>query len=430
MNTTDRNLPLAKILLRQYARQLGFGCVLGLLLCALLTAIWTEQFFLRAIRSTSANLANNISDNLASGDVRGMQNLFFNAAREQDIFSATLYDRHGHAILAWANGALVDTEAIADRSLIAKPTLHLTSNRICTITPVSGQAGLLGNLKVDYHAWPLYWQMLLLLLSNAAAFLLAGCCSIALFFRQQLRTLQPLQLLTQQAQQVLDTSDYSLRVQEVPGFADLGGSFNAIIARMESWENSAHSASQLHRAAEERSHVLDNHDSLTKLPNRHYFHKLITNSIEDALGNHQHLCLMFLDLDHFKLLSERLGYDACDQILLIVAERCQALLSPGDTLCRVDADEFALVFPQQKNLESVRQLADQILHAMQAPMLLKSGSCQVSASIGIACCPLHALEQRLFLRNADLALQSAKAAGRNTWRLYDPNQTNDPDLSL
>jgi len=66
-------------------------------------------------------------------------------------------------------------------------------------------------------------------------------------------------------------------------------------------------------------------------------------------------------------------------------------------------------------------VAERLLHAVQEPIVIRGKKLLLTASVGIACCPLHAKEQRLFLHNTDLALKAARAAGHNTWRIFTPD---------
>ncbi|MBR7784713.1 GGDEF domain-containing protein, partial [Undibacterium luofuense] len=82
------------------------------------------------------------------------------------------------------------------------------------------------------------------------------------------------------------------------------------------------------------------------------------------------MALMFIDLDQFKTISDKLGYDVCDQVLIAMSERLMEVLRSTDTLCRVGADEFAVILPAVGSLDTVRQLAERLLQALRRPLIM------------------------------------------------------------
>ncbi|MEB0232750.1 GGDEF domain-containing protein, partial [Undibacterium sp. 10I3] len=125
------------------------------------------------------------------------------------------------------------------------------------------------------------------------------------------------------------------------------------------------------------------------------------------------------------------GYDAGDLILATMANRLCAVLRNTDTLCRVDGDEFAAIFPDIGSIEMAQTLADRLVQAVREPLILRGKKLTITASVGVACCPLHGKEQRLYLHNTDLALKEAKYSGTNTWRIFSATTAQaDAQLAL
>jgi len=380
----------------------------------------------------SVMLGSNLSDRLIAGDTRGMQNLVLNTVSDHDILAITLYDNKGHPILSSGNGSLVNTDNYPDIVLQQTSGFAFYPGNFSISTPIADNSGIHGQLIVQSRTMPLYRQISKLFICFLGSFIVITMVTAYLLAQQQIRLFQPVVSLTDVAERVASTGDYSLRVsvENAGDLSKLSMYFNLMLARMEAWEADMHSEAHERREAESRLSILENHDSLTKLPNRHFFHRLLTNNLEDAIANHEMMALMFIDLDHFKSISETYGYDACDQILTIMAQRLTEVLRSTDTLCRVDADEFAAVLPRVEKLDTVKSLAERLVVAMQKPLTLDGKHFIVTGSIGIACCPLHAVDQRLFLHLADVALKAAKQAGRNTWCLYDANSMGEADLIL
>ena len=424
--------PAAKQMFVQHLRLLTLAMSAALLLCSFIAGFEVHKQIRSEMLLKTVVLANNLSDQLVAGDLRGMQSLVLNTESDTDVIAITLYDRRGHALLGSNAGALINVESMPDIVLEKTSEVHFSALSMVISTPIIDAAGVHGQLVVQSKTSAMYRRIFQVFICDLAGFAFIAVITAYVLTKHQLKLLQPALQLADMAEKVATTGDFSLRsaVNSDQDFGHLHRHFNLMLARIEAWEEDVHSEAHERREAENRLNILENHDSLTKLPNRHYFHRLLTNNLEDAIANQEMMALMFIDLDHFKNISQVYGYDVCDQILAIMAQRLSEVLRNTDTLCRVDADEFAAVLPDVDNLDTVKNLAARLVQAMQKPLTLEGKRLVVTGSIGIACCPLHAVDQRLFLHLADLALKSAKNAGRNTWSLYDPNGMSQVDHIL
>ncbi|CCH89177.1 Diguanylate cyclase/phosphodiesterase with PAS/PAC sensor(S) [Modestobacter italicus] len=136
------------------------------------------------------------------------------------------------------------------------------------------------------------------------------------------------------------------------------------------------------------------------------------------------LGVLFIDLDHFKAVNDSLGHAAGDQLLTVVAARLQAGVRAEATVARLSGDEF-VVIDALANAAQAAALAERLLEALNAPLVLEGLEVVVSASIGAAvACSDQDTPERL-VRHADIAMYRAKAAGRNGWAVHDPT-TGDP----
>ena len=159
------------------------------------------------------------------------------------------------------------------------------------------------------------------------------------------------------------------------------------------------------------------HDALTSLPNR----ALFQDRLEHALRQRgQTVGLLFVDLDHFKVVNDSLGHDAGDQLLCDVAQRLAGCLREGDTLARLGGDEFTVLMPDIAGAQDAATVASRIESRLEPPFELPGQSVFVTASIGIATgVALHDRSDAL-LRDADAAMYEAKARGRARHALFDP----------
>jgi len=160
------------------------------------------------------------------------------------------------------------------------------------------------------------------------------------------------------------------------------------------------------------------YDVLTQLPNRTLFREQARNSLLRAARQGTEVGLLHLDLDHFENINDSLGYANADVVLGEVAIRLRAGLHETDVLARLGADEFAILVegvPQETDLAVVAQ---ELLDTFATPFFIDGNPIYLSASIGITCHPGEGNDVETLLKNADTAMHSAKASGRNRYAFF------------
>ncbi len=174
------------------------------------------------------------------------------------------------------------------------------------------------------------------------------------------------------------------------------------------------------KALEEQLRKLAFHDPLTLLANRSLFWNRVEHALELAHRSQQLVAVMFLDLDNFKNVNDSLGHDAGDRLLQAAAQRLVKATRPSDTVARLGGDEFAILLEGIRSADDVERIATPITAAFNRPLLLDGRETDASASIGVACSrPGDDAEQ--LLRNADIAMYSAKAAGKARFVMFQPH---------
>jgi diguanylate cyclase (GGDEF)-like protein len=161
------------------------------------------------------------------------------------------------------------------------------------------------------------------------------------------------------------------------------------------------------------------HDALTGLPNRALFNDRLQHALARTARQQLPLAVLFLDLDHFKLINDTLGHEAGDQLLITLAERIQACLRPSDTVARLGGDEFTILLEDLSSQREAEQIAERITAALAAPFTLSGQDMYVTTSIGIVMRNEHHRSPDDMLRDADVALYRAKDAGRARFAVYD-----------
>ncbi|MFI2414463.1 aminotransferase class I/II-fold pyridoxal phosphate-dependent enzyme [Streptomyces sp. NPDC018947] len=159
------------------------------------------------------------------------------------------------------------------------------------------------------------------------------------------------------------------------------------------------------------------HDSLTGLPNRTLLLERVERAMLRGRREPSLTCLLFIDLDDFKLVNDTMGHAVGDRLLSAVGNRLSRTLRRSDTAARLGGDEFAVLMENAHEPLDAELLAAQIIQTLSRPFELADESVTVSASVGVATARDSADAQEL-LRHADLALYAAKAAGKRQWRRF------------
>ena len=162
------------------------------------------------------------------------------------------------------------------------------------------------------------------------------------------------------------------------------------------------------KQAEERIHHLAYYDALTNLPNRSLLTKLVDQALTVAQRSKAHGCVMFIDLNRFKLINDTLGRAIGDTLLREVSQRFRLALRDQDVVARLSGDEFAVgLFDIHQHYEA-SMVANKLLAALNEPFLIDGHDLRVSASIGISVYPQDGSDAETLLRLADIAMYRAK----------------------
>ncbi|HEY6353330.1 MAG TPA: EAL domain-containing protein, partial [Burkholderiaceae bacterium] len=184
------------------------------------------------------------------------------------------------------------------------------------------------------------------------------------------------------------------------------------------------------RLAEDSIRHLATHDTLTGLPNRTLFIEELGRSMREARRDGRQLALLFVDLDHFKIINDTLGHDAGDMLLARMATSLRECLRPHDLVARLGGDEFVVLVRHPAGHDEAAVVARKLLAAVTQPMSLKGQECRVSASVGICIFPDSADDEASLMKGADIAMYESKREGRNAFRFYSTDAVPQSPLRL
>ncbi len=210
-----------------------------------------------------------------------------------------------------------------------------------------------------------------------------------------------------------DGSEYWLKATIVPFLDESGKPFQYVSIRTDITD----------QKQAVKLKVMAHHDHLTGLPNRNLFGDRLMLAIAEAKRHGGQLAFMYLDLDKFKPINDRLGHGVGDEVLKEVARRLKENIREIDTVARIGGDEFAVILAPPTTLEDSKRTAERLLQVLSEPIQAKGHECTVSASIGVSVYPKDATDAEELVKCADSAMYRVKDSGRNGVEFYG----NAPD---
>jgi diguanylate cyclase (GGDEF)-like protein len=164
-------------------------------------------------------------------------------------------------------------------------------------------------------------------------------------------------------------------------------------------------------------------DTLTQLPNRLMFNRLLDQTVSRAIRNHSMLALLFLDLDRFKEVNDSLGHDAGDKLLEVIAQRLLKAVRKGDVVARISGDEFVILLSDIRRPDDATLVADHIIDSVREMVTIQGKRLHPSVSIGISLFPNDGRSSKMLMQSADTAMYRAKKQPQSSYQLYDPSMT-------
>ena len=167
-------------------------------------------------------------------------------------------------------------------------------------------------------------------------------------------------------------------------------------------------------------------DALTHTANRALMFDRLTIAMASASQQHEHLAVLFLDLDHFRYINNTLGHAGGDAVLQLVANRLESVLREGDTVSRHGGDEFLVLLTSVQHASDAAHIAEMLLAAIALPSSIGDATLELSASIGIAMYPEDGADMATLIDRADVAMYRAKGLGPGGYQFHNEATASEP----
>lgn len=169
------------------------------------------------------------------------------------------------------------------------------------------------------------------------------------------------------------------------------------------------------------------HDPLTGLGNRNLLYNLFPACVSRAKRENTLLALIFIDLDFFKTINDTLGHEVGDEVLIQVSKILKSCVRESDLVVRLGGDEFVLLIEGVESKQAIKEIAERFLQTIEKPLMIKTHSIILSASVGISMFPKDGTEIQDLMKKADISLYKVKESGRSRFDFYTSGEESSPE---
>lgn len=429
MKTWIVKRPLEKKLMLMNLLTFGLASAFAVILIA--AYFWTtaRADLLHNTEITAQVLAQNSAPAFLFEDRKAAREVISALSQDQNVLGAdsflpdhTLfasYRRDGISPALWEQGKVpASTSSAINYS-------HFYASYLLVVAPVIAEGQPVGavQIRVDLSATyqHIFNLVIVVVIATLGAVLIAGY----LLKRYLRRILDPINQLVGTMHDVSSNDDYTQRILATTDdeIGKLIDSFNFMLEQIQRRDAALGKELVERKRAEIQLDHIAHYDSVTGLPNRHFFNRH-TTGLAQLRGNlDTSYALLFLDLDNFKYINDTFGHRVGDLLLVAVAERLQKTLRTRDLVVRLGGDEFSVLLDNPNSLDDAIRLANKLLRIMAAPFSCDDHEFNVGVSIGVAMMPDHVSKFEDLLSCADAAMYAAKAYGKNNVKVWQPEMS-------
>lgn len=392
------------------------------LLCVLIAFVLQDLRLVKRVKAEQVEsqlsiLTGNLAHALVQSDLVTVGYLLKNGTSAHGIIAATVYDRTGQVLSQYPviGGKLTPLPSAEGFDF---PSMSYDR-------PIIWRGDKVGRLDVQVSFSDVQMRMVYLGVYSVAAFLFAlGIAALVAWLVQKIVS-EPLLRLHRVSQSVIETGNYSLRVEvkSKDELGQLGDAFNRMLAQIEQRDlmmekQVSQRTRELQKLAEEfRYRAL--HDTLTGLPNRALLNEEFSRAAAHANRTGKHFAVLLLDLDNFKIVNDSYGHEVGDELLKLVSSKIRSALRAEDIVCRLGGDEFIVLLEGVESAHHIDSVGDSLLQALQSELWVAGRPLKIGVSIGASFYPQHGTDINELKRNADIAMYCAKESGKHQLVVYE-----------
>jgi diguanylate cyclase (GGDEF)-like protein len=407
----------------------GLASAFACLLIASYFFVATRADLRRNTEITAQVISQNSAPAFLFADEKAAREVINALSQDQNVQGADLYLPDDRLFASYRRKESTDASWPGSGTQKTPGTVSRESNfyprYLQVMTPVLAEGQAVGSLYLYVDLSASYQRIISLVivvfLGSLGAVLLAWR-----LLKHSLRgILNPINELVTTMHDVSSNDDYTQRamVSSDDEIGQLGEKFNFMLEQIQRRDTALGKELVERKRAEIQLDHIAHYDSVTGLPNRHFFNR---HTIElDRKFNQQgaNFALLFIDLDNFKYVNDTFGHRVGDLLLVAVAERLQNALRTRDLVVRLGGDEFSVLLDDPKELGLALRLAHKMLAVMSEPFNCENHEFIIGASIGLAMMPEHARRFDELLSCADAAMYAAKALGKNNVQVWTPEMS-------
>lgn len=372
-------------------------------------------------------IAQNTNFDLLFGEPGPAKSTLSSLSKSQQVVAAYLFTMDGALFAAYQHNTPLADDPLAMTVREPSSTQAALLERLLTApqggflrSPVAVQPVKLDGKQIGYAAVvgaiePFYSA--LLRYAALSFFVMCGTflAGYLISVRSQRLVSGPLLELITAMRQVSSSKNFTIRLNRgsQDEIGQLFDNFNEMLAEIEDRDEKL-------RQRQEWLQNLAHFDSLTSLPNRVLFSDRLEQAIAHASRTQDGVLVMFIDLDHFKVINDSLGHQVGDILLVEVARRLRGAVRQCDTVARLGGDEFTVIALNVETAAQAEIVAQNLLTLFSTPFRVDEHELFVTASIGLTLFPQDGSKFDELLRNADLAMYHAKEKGKNAFQFFQP----------
>lgn len=390
-----------------------------------------ERLYLNSVTSDLDGLSENMSNDLMlllneeNPDMISITTTLLRLDRYTNVKFAVVFDTSDNIIQVYAGKIINETQL---RETLSNDLSHYftigsraAGNDLVTYKQIGDNQYPLGNLLIVNDAQkPLEKSKTELLATVVPLTIIIVFLGVLSSMWLNSKMLRPFRQLARLASKIKSTNDYSTQI-EVRGKSEvrnLASEFSEMMTTIFIADQKNKAYTEQLKEQSDSMQYLANYDTLTKVPNRHFFMKILKGVLIQAKKNYIDPVILYIDLDGFKDVNDTYGHIIGDKLLVKVSDRIKAQLAEHEQLARLGGDEFLVVLDNDCSDEYLQQKTITLNESLAREFKVDDWKVNISASIGIARASAANFDYTKLISNADIAMYYAKMQGKNMSTMF------------